>query len=155
MNSASLNSSLSGVAFGRVTLMRRFLAFIPRRYRLARWRVLLGAALTLAWWSYVGYHFVYDSIADAAVYLFVASWPLHGLACLLAVRHRDPRDEKINFSRLFRLRQISASYRATPAKRAIRTNARPSAPALAVLRGDMVAGSLTALKTGFWSLCGS
>jgi hypothetical protein len=56
--------------------MRRFLAFIPRRYRLARWRVLLGAALTLAWWSYVGYHFVYDSIADAAVYLFVASWPL-------------------------------------------------------------------------------
>jgi hypothetical protein len=33
--------------------MRRFLAFIPRKWRLARWHVLLGATAT--WWGYVAY----------------------------------------------------------------------------------------------------
>jgi hypothetical protein len=35
--------------------MQRFLAFIPRRYRLARWQVLLGATATVAWWGFLKY----------------------------------------------------------------------------------------------------
>jgi hypothetical protein len=33
--------------------MQRFLAFIPRRWRLARWQVLLGVAATVAWWLFL------------------------------------------------------------------------------------------------------
>jgi hypothetical protein len=57
--------------------MRRFLAFIPRKWRLARWQVLLGATATAAWWGYVAYvPLVQDPLLrkDPLIILFVASW---------------------------------------------------------------------------------
>jgi hypothetical protein len=56
--------------------MQRFLAFIPRKWRLARWQVLLGAPATIAWWAFVGDAFVHEPNPDVAWYLFGASWAI-------------------------------------------------------------------------------
>jgi hypothetical protein len=52
--------------------MQRFLAFIPRKWRLARWQVLLGAAATVAWWLFLYNRLGHFSVAP------VDLPPLHG-----------------------------------------------------------------------------
>jgi len=52
--------------------MQRFLAFIPRRWRLARWQVLLGVAATVAWWLFLYNRLGHFSVAP------VDLPPLHG-----------------------------------------------------------------------------
>jgi hypothetical protein len=53
------------------------LAFMPRKWRLAPWQVLLGATATAAWWGYVAYvPLVQDPLLrkDPLTILFVAAW---------------------------------------------------------------------------------
>ena len=54
--------------------MQRFLAFIPRKWRLAPWQVLLGAAATVAWWGFLTYIPLVESVPNHI--LIAASWPL-------------------------------------------------------------------------------
>lgn len=53
------------------------LAFIPRKWRLARWQVLLGIALTVAWWGLIALKYGQDSPSD---YMDSVDWAhLNGL----------------------------------------------------------------------------
>jgi hypothetical protein len=55
--------------------MQRFLAFIPRKWRLATGLVLLGATATVAWWGFVGYSLLSGNLPeDPLLILFIASW---------------------------------------------------------------------------------
>jgi hypothetical protein len=52
------------------------LVFIPRKWRLAPWQVWLGAALTFAWWGFLTYILLVESLPNFTDILFAASWPL-------------------------------------------------------------------------------